>query len=261
MKLLFKEENHKYLSDDAVTWTSVTSLISKVKQPFDSDAIALKQSKKKGTVWYGLKPSEIQKIWENESNRAKELGNWYHKMRENLLIDYATINGLTVYKPIFTEDGDKIAPSQELTEGIYPEHFVYLQSAKVCGQTDKVEVKDGYVNITDYKSNKKIDMNSYVNYEGVSKKLLKPLHHLEDCHFIHYSLQMSIYMYIILKHNPSLKPGKLIIEHVEFEIESENEYGYPIYKKDDYGFVIKNTNIIECKYLHSDVLKLIKELV
>ena len=34
--------------------------------------------------------------------------------------------------------------------------LVYLKSARLCGQADLVEIVNGYINITDYKTNKEI---------------------------------------------------------------------------------------------------------
>ena len=49
-------------------------------------------------------------------------------------------------------------------------------------------------------------------------------------------LQLSIYMYIILKHNPKLRPGSMFIyHHVQFEEEGKDDYGYPITKYTDKG--------------------------
>ena len=40
----------------------------------------------------------------------------------------------------------KYAPDQKLIPGIYPEHFVYLKSASICGQADYVEIIDNKIN-------------------------------------------------------------------------------------------------------------------
>lgn len=86
-----------------------------------------------------------------------------------------------------------------------------------------------------------------------------PLAHIEDCNYWHYALQLSLYMYIILKQNPQLKPGKLTIEHVIFEKEGENEWGYPIYKLDEEGVpIVKETVFYELPYLKTEILDLIK---
>ena len=44
MALIFKPETHSYVSIDPnedIIWTSVTSVISKFKKPFDADAVAI----------------------------------------------------------------------------------------------------------------------------------------------------------------------------------------------------------------------------
>ena len=38
--------------------------------------------------------------------------------------------------------------------------------------------------------------------------MYKPVNHLDDCNLNHYNLQLSIYAYIIKKHNPKLKDRK-----------------------------------------------------
>jgi len=61
-------------------------------------------------------------------------------------------------------------------------------------------------------------------------------------------------MYIILKHNPKLKPGNIFIYHVEFEKEGEDEYGYPITKTNLAGDpIVKKVNILPVKYLIDEV--------
>ena len=106
--------------------------------------------------------------------------------------------------------------------------MVYLKSIGLCGQADLVEVVNGYVNILDYKTNKEIKEKGFTNWEGITSKMYNPVNHLDDCNYNHYTLQLSIYMYIILKHNPKLKPGKLTIQHVKFNELGKDKNGYPI---------------------------------
>ena len=267
MAIVFESSTHSYVSidpQDATKWVSVTTLLSALKQPFDAVTIAEKSSKSKKSKWYGMTPEAIQKAWKAESERACNLGNWYHDQREQDLINCETIvrhdSTLPVIKPLIDGQGKKLAPLQKLINGIYPEHMVYLKSAGICGQSDLVEVANDTVHITDYKTNKKIDKTSFVNWEGVSKKMLGPLAHLDDCNLNHYNLQLSIYMYIILKHNPNLKPGKLTIHHISFEEEEEpDEFGYPITKLSDQGEpIIKDVEIYELPYLKNEVIAVLK---
>ena len=268
MSIVFNAKYHSYNNidpNDNIKWTSVTTLISKFKLPFEQKKIATSVSKKKSSKWYGMTPEEIITIWENEALRATTVGTYYHNQREADICSFASmdIEGTTipVIVPLPEKDGLKYAPSQKLTDGVYPEHLVYLKSAGICGQGDLIEVVNGYINIIDYKTNKKIEKESYKDWEGISKKMLAPIGHLDDCNFNHYSLQLSIYMYIMIKHNHRLKPGKMLIHHIEFETEGEDKYGYPINKYDVNGDpVVTSVTPMEIPYLKDEVISIIKSL-
>jgi hypothetical protein len=267
MSIVFNSDDHSYksLDDSNIDWISVTTLVSHFKKPFDAKKIAEKVSKKKNSKWYGIEPKIIQQIWTGEADRSTTLGTWYHNQREADLCSLASIEreGVTVpvFKPTELNNGIKLAPSQKLESGVYPEHMVYLKSAGICGQSDLVEVVNGHVNIIDYKTNKEIKKESFVDWEGKSEKLFPPVDALDDCHFYHYALQLSIYMYIILKHNPKLKPGKIFIHHITFEIEKEDEWGYPIVKLDDNKDpIINKVTPIAVPYLVDEVMAIIHYL-
>ncbi len=267
MSIVFKESDHSYLSSnsDNINWISVTTLTSYFKEPFDAVKIAKKVSKRKNSKWYGMKPKDIETVWKKESERAMKLGTFYHNQRESDLCALASIErdgtSIPVFSPIIKDDGLKYAPGQKLDPGIYPEHMVYLKSAGICGQSDLVEVVNGKVTVIDYKTNKEIKMHSYKDWEGISQKMQFPLSHIEDCNFNHYALQLSIYMYIIIKHNPKLKAGNMFIHHVQFEEEGKDEYGYPIHKYTPEGDpVLKELVQIPVPYLKDEVISLIHYL-
>lgn len=259
MAIVFKEEGHTYESNDQdqIDWVSVTSLVGKFKEPFDGKTIAKKSSKNKRSKWYGMTPKEILDAWENEKNRAIKLGNWYHNQREADMLELDTIQRegveVPIIKPLVKENGNKLAPEQKLSDGLYPEHLVYLKSAKLCGQADVVEVVNGVININDYKTNKEIKEKGFTNWEGITKKLYNPVSHLDDCNLSHYNLQLSIYAYIIKKHNPKLKIGKLVIQHVKFKQVGEDSNGYPINEHVDGEPVLENIKIYELPYLRDEV--------
>ncbi len=265
MELIFKADTHKYTSDDSdKPWLSTTGVIGLFKPPFDKQAIAEKASKNKRSKWYKIPVEDIIKAWEGETKRALSLGTWYHDQREAEVVACNTLRRNGIDLPIFRPlvDGDlKKAPDQSLVPGIYPEHMVYLKSARICGQADRVEVVGDEVNIYDYKTNKEIKTEAYTNWEGITNKLSGPLSHIDDCNFFHYALQLSIYMYIILKHNHGLKPGKMQIHHILFEVEDEDKYGYPIVAKDAAGDpMIKEVVPYDVPYLKKEVNKIIKYL-
>lgn len=264
MELKFKADTHKYESIDnpKKKWLSVTSAVSLFKPKFDKEGISLKASKNKKSKWYGMSQENILAAWEGETNRALKLGSWYHDQREAELIACDTLqrNGinLPIIRPI-EQDGIKLSPDQTLVAGIYPEHLVYLKSASICGQADRIEVVADTVNVYDYKTNKEIKSKGFTNWEGKTKKLSGPLSHIDDCNLMHYALQLSIYMYIVLKHNHTLKPGKLEIHHIVFEKEGEDKNGYPIIATDAAGDpLVKEVVPYTVPYMKKEVNALIK---
>jgi len=267
MAIQFTAADHKYQSinqDENINWISVTSVISLFKKEFDKEAQALKSSKNKRSKWYGLTPKEIMEIWDKSNSVAIELGSWYHNQREEDLLSCSTIRrlgiDLNIVKPI-EDNGIKVAPDQNLTPGIYPEHMVFLKFAGICGQADRVEVVQDVIDIYDYKTNKEIKTQSFTNWEGVSEKMLHPIDHLDDCNFIHYAIQLSIYLYIMIKHNPNLKPGKIILEHIIFKKSGVDKYGNPVYEKDSDGNPIVDKVVpYELPYLKKEVTNIIKYL-
>lgn len=265
MAVKFLPEDHKYVSIDpaeSIPWVSVTSIISKFKQPFEAEKIAEKSSKNKRSKWYGMTKQEILDAWKSESERAISVGNWYHNQREEDILGLETIERhgrvIPIMQPLSDTEGLKIAPDQKLKDGMYPEHFVYMKSLGLCGQSDLVEVVDGTVHITDYKTNKEIRSESFKDWEGVSQKMNPPVSHLDDCNLNHYNLQLSIYMYMILKHNPKLKAGTMMLQHIMFEDEGKDDNGYPILKVNDLGDpIIKDIVYYDLPYLKNEVLSIV----
>jgi len=204
---------------------------------------------------------QIIEAWDNETNRAINLGNFYHNQRESDMLDFKTIerNGteIPIIKPLMNNDGIKLAPEQKLSDGLYPEHLVYLKSVGICGQADVVEIVDGFININDYKTNKEIKEKGYTNWEGITSKMYKPVNHLDDCNLNHYSLQLSIYAYIIKKHNPSLKIGRLTIQHVKFKQIGEDANGYPINEHYNGEPILDEIKMYDVPYLKEEVNSLI----
>ncbi len=260
--LTFQEQGHIYSSEDNRIWTSVTSIISRYKEPFDREAKAAKCSIRKPgkypNKWYGLSAEEILQAWDDENKRSTELGHWYHEKREQ---EYIGKPG--VQMPVMQE-GIKVAGNQKLSDGIYPEHLCYLESIGVCGQSDLVTVEGQYLDIDDWKSNKEIRTKGFPDWEkqsGGPQKMLKPIQHLHDCEMAHYALQLSLYCYIILRHNPRLQLRRIGIHHIIFERDGENEYGYPMYKRDNKGeYIVKDIVYYEIPYMLKEVNLIINDL-
>jgi len=267
MPIIFTDETHKYESigeEEVIDWSSATTIISCFKQPFDPISSSVRASKSPKSKWYMMDPEFVRKIWKRESDRSTSLGNKYHKQQEDNYLECNTIdrNGiqLPIIRPVYDEKGIKIAPKQKIQNGIYVEHMMYLKGDATIGQADRIEVYSDMVDVLDYKTGKKIDMNSYVDWEGISKKMLGPLSHIEDCNYNHYILQASLYTYMIIKHNPRLRPGKRTIQHVMFFEEPEpDEYGYPITIFHEHGFpIVKQIVLYDLPYWRDEVVTMLK---
>ena len=208
-----------------------------------------------------MTPEAIKDAWKSEANRATTLGTWYHNCRERDICELSTMERhghvVPVVKPL-EKDGIKFSPNQKLSNGVYPEHMVYLKSAGLCGQSDLVEVVDGAVHITDYKTNKEIKVEGFTNWEGVTQKMTAPVSHLDDCNLNHYALQLSLYMFIILKHNPRLKFGTLTIHHILFEEVDKDKFGNPITALDTNGDpIVRDIVQYDLPYLKNEVISLL----
>jgi len=211
----FTENDHRYFNDDGEVYTSVTTVLKELEEHVDWEAVLIKSAKKKK-----MSPEDLRKEWDEAGLVARTRGTAYHNKREEELLNTGVVvydnSVLKVNKPIW-EDGVKKSNSMKLLPGVYPELLIWLDSAMIAGQADYIEVtEDNLLNVKDWKTNKKLEFKGFTNWQGKTKKLLYPLSHLDDCNGIIYSLQLNMYAYIILRHNPKLTLGKMHIVHIIF---------------------------------------------
>lgn len=220
----FNESNHTYFNDEGEQYLSGTSFIKKFCKPFDKDKIAAKYAKK-----HKRKIQDVLDEWAKAGDDAIKKGLAFHKMKEDQLNEKLNISIDNEDHPIVKANwinGLKINESLKLEPGIYPELIVWSDRYKIAGQADYVEItKKGYINVKDYKTSKEIKTNSYEKWDGTKEMLKFPMHNLEDCNFIHYSLQINLYAFLIKQHNRNLKIGKMYIEHIKGDFdESTGEF-------------------------------------
>ena len=267
MCLIFDPNGHKYSSIDLfdkTDWLSASRISGMFKKPFDSEKVALRSSQKKTSKWYGISPKDILEYWRLENLRSTDLGTGYHEKEEAKLLGLTHVfrygKDLPIIRSIW-ENGVKVAPNQKLVDGIYPEHLTFLKWVGICGQFDEIIVADGVVYVDDHKSNKDLMKPPFVNWEGVTEKLLPPLMHLDACKIVECSIQLSLGMYMVLRHNPQLKAGDMTINHITFEIESEDRFRYPIMRRDENGEpIVKNIEKIKVPYLKREVEIIIEHI-
>lgn len=251
--VIFDAKAHKYYNKLGAEYISTTTLVGLFKPKKDWKGIAEKfvnrrtkeelvkdlakkynkteSSVKEFLNKYGYKGSSIQKIWEYNKDMACAVGSEFHdkKEREDINRGYEKIedrihrvdDGLTQYQ---TDD------LWHLPDGVYTELQLWNHHYLIAGKSDKVIVDGRYIDIDDYKTNEEIDKVSYFNaYKGEHDMMLPPIDHLMDCNFIHYTLQLSIYAYMLecfgykirkitFKHHPRKADKSITEEAIPYEV-------------------------------------------
>jgi hypothetical protein len=225
MSIVFHDDSHSYIHDSGFQYRSVTSVLDKLKPEKDWDEIKRKYAKKKK-----ITVDEVTAMWDHEKNKSLIRGTAYHLQKELEFIDKGVVtrnHGGTTFKLQVIPsqlDSNNQKPSLgtlSLEDGIYPELIVWLDSVKLAGQADRVEIYNNVINVYDFKTNKKIDTAPYVKWDGSFDRLKVPCNHLGECNANIYYLQLNMYAYMIKKHNPLFEIGEMVIEHVSFNDEGE----------------------------------------
>lgn len=260
--IIYNDEKHVYIDkEDGSNYVSVTTLIHSYTNIFDSafwsaykaleallDDVTFSALKKVLLATkkfdskilkklninedeFSQKRAEILQNYEDEKNKSCERGTKIHAQFENSMYQnpekelkrYGLGGKFNVHKGYYKLDADR---------GVYPEFLISVKSKdgylRVAGQIDLL-VKDGNdIYIYDFKSNKKIDSKSYYNRSTKKYESLKyPLNNIMDCNLMHYTLQLSMYAYLLQQYNPefNIKLLKLIhIDHSDKTTEIEVEY-------------------------------------
>ena len=102
------------------------------------------------------------------------------------------------------------------------EFIVYDQEHAICGTIDMLayNLKKGCYSIIDWKTSKKFDQgNSFTPY------MKPPFEHILSCNTNEYSLQLSLYKYILEKHT-SIKIGEMVL----FQIPNKDNPAPQVFK-------------------------------
>lgn len=210
----FYEEPHKYVENE-IEYTPVTYFLKSFQPWVDWDKEAEKKAKK-----LGISKEELLKQWNDKKTKAAERGTAFHKEMEDSYLKSEGIKVADTLCPVAytpTINGVKDDPNMKLQDNtVYTEKMIWSRIYRLCGTADLVEVVNGKINVKDYKTNEKLDFESYKHPILGSKKLKYPVGNLDDCHFSIYSLQVNVYMYMLLQANRNLKMGNMEILHIKF---------------------------------------------
>lgn len=214
----FIETTHKYLDEEDRDYVPVTSFIKSFQAYIDWDTIADTKAKKLGNIT----KEELLQQWADKRNKGAERGTLFHKMKEDELLSKGDPRIIGYSTDVHA--GTKVDSSMLLEDNTtYVEKMIWSKRFGVCGTADLVEVVGGKINIKDYKTNEKLDFESYKHWRDGPKRLLFPVQHLDDCNFNIYQLQVNCYMYMLLQQNRHLKIGDMEVLHIIFDENNVSE--------------------------------------
>lgn len=217
-KVAFHEKNHVYKKGKKKL-TSVTTFLSEFFDKFDANKMAkIKaiQSKRAGIKGQGVR------YWKALWDSRAEHGSHVHKMLEEFINAMFREEGVTTPPDTIEAANKYLAGVEYITKyhrGVskpvmYTEQIVYDGDSLLAGQVDIIVSRDKddvsnerVLDILDFKTNHKITTEGYKG-----KKCKNPIEYLDDCSYIKYSLQLSLYAYMLEKKGANI--GNLIIIHL-----------------------------------------------
>lgn len=193
LTILFTEENHSYVDDYGIEYTSATTLVHQGFEAFDEIAVANRKSARTGV------PAEryIQE-WSENRERAAGDGTRMHENCERQILKQFD----KMHKPADEEERREFRAAWMEVEKINaagflsaePEKLVFSPRFRVAGSIDLLCCRNQkeYL-LLDWKRVKRITTSGFRGKTGI----LFPTLRLQDCNFIRYSLQLSIYEQIL----------------------------------------------------------------
>ena len=272
----FRESDHKYFNerDCNIVYTSVTTLIGKYHEKFDpefwarykafeaclnkEDFIIVKgkylRTKKADENWFSKYNIDIEKFnFEVDSNLEKyklagevgcARGSEYHLKKE--LAFYESLeHDVSKFIPNCTEKFCCEKHNWDLSREkvVIPELLIYYHSPdgliNIAGQID-LFIKDGNdIYIFDYKTNSK-GIKDKPYFDSATRKyktMFYPINNLHDTMLVHYTLQLSLYAWILQQEHPEFNIKLLKLLHIDGN-DVETDYELP-YLKDDVERLVK----------------------
>ncbi len=201
-EISLKKDTHEYKlsTHPNIRFTSVTTFVEQFFEGFDAKKIASKLIANY-SKYSNFTVESLIAEWKQKADYGthvhNEIESWIKKKIQPK--ELKSINGknwLENYQGKSNSD-------------IFSEVIIYSTELKIAGTIDII-AKDnstGSYELIDWKTSRKIDRNSYKNKMGTHITT----NHVMDCNFYHYSLQLSLYRYILEKYYDFNIKNQLII--------------------------------------------------
>lgn len=189
----FTESDHSYIDNMGMDYTSVTTLIHGGFPAFNAQAAAARKS-----IRTGRTPQSYIDEWEENRTRAALMGTRMHENCEyQILGQYDRMHQPTDAneKKRFAGAWDEVtAMLASQPRSIEPEKIIFSPRYVLAGSIDLLmQRRDETFVIGDWKLLKELKKHGFNGETGN----IFATHHLENCNYNHYSLQLSIYQMLL----------------------------------------------------------------
>jgi len=250
-QVFFNDKEHLYLDKlSGEPFISCTQLIHNYSNPFNSaffskykalEALAdpdhfslVKQGLLATQVWnpeilnklnidpeeFKEKTNEILKQWDETRDEACSHGSYLHEILETSFYGNTHFDLSKFGCPQVCGNYSCIKGNYhlDLDNGIYPEFlmsYVTPEGIRIAGQADLIVKSGNDIDILDWKTNKEIKRRSFYNSSKKRNVMMKyPLNDIEDCNYNIYTLQLSLYAYMLQQLNPEFNIRSLKLVHI-----------------------------------------------
>lgn len=198
----FYENKHIYTYKKERVEKSVTELTSRFIEPFNEAKWLPKKAKE-----YGISEEDLKAEWKHKADISTLTGTLFHKYMEYNLAGKIFVADETTIPQTLKEEVfiryKKLIPYADDFLIYAKENFVPVKSefivgfdTHIAGQIDQIfyNKTTKQFDIYDWKTNKEINC-----WNKWHKKMLGPFQHLDECELNSYSLQLSIYKWLLEK--------------------------------------------------------------
>ena len=257
----FEQSTHQYFNSSDQEYVSVTTLIHNYIPEFDGEYWSMYKSIKKAylevygesgwsdfkwsvggwkqvvanfdesnPLWILVKQhqSNLLEEWKIENKRSTDRGTKIHNaFEENVrpINHKGTTHVHSQVNPLEVADFESSVYHNEL--------LVYSHPYRVAGQVDKVIRRGKVFDIIDYKTNKKL-----VYYGFLGETMKAPLDHYQNANFWHYTLQLSLYAWIISSYGYEV--GDLTIAYIYGDNDDKIQMIPVEYRKKDIELMLED---------------------
>jgi len=189
-KFIFDPIKHKYTLEGE-HFISVTQFISRFHKPFETDYWSKIKAEQAG-----ITQEEMLAEWKKSNDRANEIGtathnwieNYYNRIYQELPSDIDVIDRINKFNVSYSKWLHKLKPLKF-------EQRIFSRKLKIAGMMDSLFMYNGNVFILDWKTNKAFTSDDHD--KGRFENLLEPFNDYYKNHLNEYSIQVSLYKYIL----------------------------------------------------------------